>query len=126
MYDVSSILFAHGDYWEIFVLPVELTTIGGQIAKAIYELRLRLGLTQYSFAIRLGTRERNVQRWESGEALPNADTLIRLLQMCPDNACLKAFGLDCRRFQTAEGKSIDEVAGTLPKPRQKRPAIKSK
>ena len=107
-------------------MPVETRTFGAQMAKAIYELRVRLGLTQFAFATRLGTRERNVQRWESGEALPGADTLIKLLQMCPDSACLQAFGIDCTRFLKPEGKLADRVAGAPPKPQKKTPAAKSK
>jgi transcriptional regulator with XRE-family HTH domain len=96
------------------------------MAKAISDLRVRLELTQYAFANRLGTRERNVQRWESGEVLPGADMLVKLLQMCPDSISLRAFGIDCSRVPEPGSEKTDKLAGAPPVLRKKRAGARSK
>lgn len=51
-------------------------------------------MTQYDLAVRLGTRERNVQRWESGLVEVSGLALIKLMQFCPDKSSLEAFGIE--------------------------------
>jgi transcriptional regulator with XRE-family HTH domain len=65
------------------------------ISGAIKELRLRLGLTQLEMANRLGGRVREcyIQWWESGKVIPGGKFIIKMLQMCPDDEALAAFGI---------------------------------
>lgn len=65
----------------------------GGLGEAISRLRRCLDLTQFQMASRLGTRERNIQRWESGEAIPGGDWLIKMMHLCPDAESLAAFGI---------------------------------
>lgn len=57
------------------------TKLSGEEIRAA---RLRLGLTQYELAQRLGCRPETVARWETGKGLPNRwlqEKLIRVLKL---------------------------------------------
>ena len=46
--------------------------------QAIKDLREQKGLSQLEFARILGTSRQMVQRWESGDCVPQVDTLCRI------------------------------------------------
>lgn len=48
----------------------------------IREARSRAGLTQADLALRLGTTQSAIARWESGSVSPRVDTLQRILAVC--------------------------------------------
>ena len=45
----------------------------GTIGRVIYDARLRLGLSQAQLAREIGTRRRNILRWENNENRPARD-----------------------------------------------------
>ena len=51
-------------------------------AEIIREARLRAGLTQSALAVRAGTTQSAVSRWERGRADPGIDTLRRIVEAC--------------------------------------------
>ena len=54
--------------------------MGGR--RLLREARRRAGLSQESLALRLGTTQSAVARWESGSVSPRLDTLERILETC--------------------------------------------
>lgn len=58
---------------------------------------------------------RQFQKWESGEAVPSGDYLLKMLQMCPDGDSLRAFGIDCSQFKKKpESADIQRKPGGAP------------
>lgn len=55
-------------------------------------------MTQFELARRIGTRERNIQRWESGQTEPSGVFLVRIMALCPDEESLALFGLGRREL----------------------------
>lgn len=64
--------------------------------------------TQLDLAARLGpkVRERDIQRWESGEVAPRALILIKMMQLCPDLESLAAFGIDVGKYVAIASSAI--------------------
>ncbi len=50
-----------------------------EFGNQILTLRTRAGLTQSQLAEQVGVHRRSVQKWETGESYPKAETLQRLL-----------------------------------------------
>lgn len=73
--------------------------VSDQLATGIKSLRSKLGWTQMRFARELGIESvRTISAWENGESPPSGDTLLKMLQMCPDGDSLREFGIDCSQF----------------------------
>lgn len=53
-----------------------------EFGKQLFELRTRLLLTQGQFAEQIGVHWHSVQKWETGESYPKAETLQRLIAVC--------------------------------------------
>jgi transcriptional regulator with XRE-family HTH domain len=51
-------------------------------ASIIREARLRAGLTQRKLAVRLGTSQSAIARWEAGRTRPSAATLAAVAEAC--------------------------------------------
>ena len=51
-------------------------------SKQIRQLRLRLGLTQREFALRVGVRSNTVWRWEAGQSQPTVYFDEKIRQVC--------------------------------------------
>ena len=51
-------------------------------SKQILQLRTRLVLTQSQLAELIGVHWHSVQKWETGESYPKAETLQRLIEVC--------------------------------------------
>src|SRR5262245_19205929 len=51
-------------------------------SKQLLQLRTRLMLTQGQLAEQIGVHRHSVQKWETGEAYPKAETLQRLIAVC--------------------------------------------
>jgi transcriptional regulator with XRE-family HTH domain len=66
--------------------------VAADVACRIQQLRLRLGMTQTSFAFSLGTRPSTVSKWESGHNRPSPDVFVRLAKIA--DGVDKAFFLE--------------------------------
>lgn len=53
--------------------------MGGEL---IREGRRRAGLTQAELAVRAGTAQSGIARWESGRTAPSLDDVRRLVRLC--------------------------------------------
>ena len=53
--------------------------LGGDL---IFEARKRAGLTQAELAVRAGTTQSGIARWESGRTSPSLDDVRRLIRLC--------------------------------------------
>lgn len=53
--------------------------LGGDL---IREARKRAGLTQTELAVRAGTTQSGIARWESGRTSPSLDDVRRLIRLC--------------------------------------------
>ncbi|MGH3446984.1 MAG: helix-turn-helix domain-containing protein [Nocardioidaceae bacterium] len=53
--------------------------LGGEL---IREGRRRAGLTQAELAVRAGTAQSGIARWESGRTAPSLDDVRRLVRLC--------------------------------------------
>ena len=73
---------------------IELTA--QKFRPAILSLRETLGETQEGMARRIGCSFAAYSKWEHGKATPNGGWLLKLLALCPDDACRAAFGLESR------------------------------
>ena len=49
-----------------------------ELSQKIYELRTGSGLSQLDLAEKLGVSRQSVSKWETGQAVPDLDKLIRL------------------------------------------------
>ncbi|MDE2104392.1 MAG: hypothetical protein KGL39_44550 [Patescibacteria group bacterium] len=71
------------------------------IPAAIRGLRAALGrvagrpkpIPQDEFAAMFGKKLAAVQRWEAGVNVPPGDVIIKMMRLCPDVECLRAFGI---------------------------------
>lgn len=52
----------------------------------VKELRLKLGLSQQAFAVRVGVGVTTVSRWENGKSIPSPLAVEKLLKMEKRNA----------------------------------------
>lgn len=93
--------------------------VEGRIGAAIRRLRETLGITQFELALQLGTRERNIQRWENGDSDPGGSHLIQIMQLCPDRASLESFGVQVPALESKapagkskEGAKMEAQVGT--------------
>jgi len=59
------------------------TTTGGWSARAIRELRKRMGATQEEFAQILGVAASSVHRWEAGRVSPDRRTCDKMASLVP-------------------------------------------
>ena len=60
-----------------------MTTVGNQPVWALLlDARSRAGLTQAALAARAGTSQAAVARYERARAMPDVDTIVRLLDAC--------------------------------------------
>jgi DNA-binding transcriptional regulator YiaG len=53
-----------------------------EFSTQLFQLRTRLLLTQGQLAEQIGVHWHSVQKWETGEAYPKAETLQRLIAVC--------------------------------------------
>jgi DNA-binding transcriptional regulator YiaG len=53
-----------------------------EFSKQLLQLRTRLVLTQGQLAEQIGVHWHSVQKWETGESYPKAETLQRLIAVC--------------------------------------------
>ena len=53
-----------------------------EFSKQLVQLRTRLVLTQGQLAEQIGVHWHSVQKWETGESYPKAETLQRLIAVC--------------------------------------------
>ena len=53
-----------------------------EFGRQLLELRTRLLLTQGQLAEQIGAHWHSVQKWETGESYPKAETLQRLIAVC--------------------------------------------
>lgn len=60
---------------------------------AVKEIRQECYLSQQAFADELGVSFSTVNRWEKAKAIPNYQTMKRLVAYC------KAFGVDCKDLE---------------------------
>jgi transcriptional regulator with XRE-family HTH domain len=67
-------------------------------------LRSARGITQEGWAARIGVSRKTVQRWESGDVLPDARAESALLAACNELSLFlpRAAGTDERAFLTAD------------------------
>ena len=56
-----------------------MSTMGGDL---IREARRRAGLTQAELAVRAGTSQSGIARWEAGRTAVSLDDVIRLVRLC--------------------------------------------
>jgi transcriptional regulator with XRE-family HTH domain len=56
-----------------------MISMGGDLIK---EARRRAGLTQAELAVKAGTTQSAIARWERGAVSPSFDTVRRLLRLC--------------------------------------------
>ena len=52
-----------------------------ELSQKIYELRTGSGLSQLDLAEKLGVSRQSVSKWETGQAVPDLDKLIRLADL---------------------------------------------
>ena len=78
-------------------------------APAILKLRKELGETQEGMARRLNCSLPAYQRWEMGTRIPNGEYLLKMIQMCPNDACRAAFGLGPIVGPGLDPKSISKL-----------------
>jgi transcriptional regulator with XRE-family HTH domain len=71
----------------------------GQLAGAIRWARLDAGLSQAELAVRLGTAQSVVSRWERGADEPRVSTLARIFAACGRTLVLHAEPDDVDRAQ---------------------------
>jgi DNA-binding transcriptional regulator YiaG len=87
-----------------YQVPAEISTekldaaIG--LPKAMLALRKARNWSQYELATELGTRERNVQRWEAGTDAPPW-AVIKMIQLCPNERVQSNF------WNISDNKPID-------------------
>jgi len=62
-------------------------------SEAILALQSRLGQTQEGMARLIGCTLGAYSKWVRGERVPGGEWLIKMLQMCPDENSLAAFGV---------------------------------
>jgi len=53
-----------------------------EFGQRVFDLRTRLALTQGQLAEQIGVHWHSVQKWETGESYPKAETLQRLIAVC--------------------------------------------
>ncbi len=76
-------------------------------AEAIKEIRQSCYLSQQSFADELGVSFSTVNRWEKARAIPNYQTMKRLVTYC------KAVGVNCDEIEAVWKKQktiIDQIS----------------
>jgi transcriptional regulator with XRE-family HTH domain len=59
-----------------------------QVAQAIRSIRHRAGLSQNQLAVRMGTTQPTVARWEAGACVPTLGTIRRLAESTGQRATL--------------------------------------
>jgi transcriptional regulator with XRE-family HTH domain len=56
-----------------------VSSLGGDLVR---EARRRAGLTQTELAVRAGTSQSGIARWESGRTAVSLDDVLRLVRLC--------------------------------------------
>lgn len=79
------------------------------IGKRIYEARCTRNLTQVDFADMLGVSQKDVSRWETGERVPNVESLAKICSIL----CFSAdFFMDIPDFESQRYIVIDNALDT--------------
>ena len=73
---------------------------------AILGLREALGKSQESMARIVGCSLPAYQKWELGSLVPNAEWLVRMLQLCPDEETRNAFRIRPERRSAGRPKQF--------------------
>jgi transcriptional regulator with XRE-family HTH domain len=79
----------------------------GTRSAAIKALRDRLGKTQAGMAQLLNVSLRTYDRWEAGDSSPRGDVLVRMMDLCPDEATRSL-------FRSAAAPERSEISGKRP------------
>jgi len=82
-------------------------------AKLINRGRLLAGLTQAELAIRAGTSQPAVARYEAGQASPSAVTLTRLLRACGYDLEVRLKKAKASDLSSPRGKKVREHRGAI-------------